>query len=246
MERLRPELIAEMACTAASPYEFERSLLTLFDRQIGVDVAAIVTPHGPSEFAIGFEPSVRVAMEQNRIAIRREFVPMLPVARLAGGVAVDSEFFGAEFERLVSYDVMIRPHHGRTTLMGFLSYRQMSAVVLGRCRGSPNFRARDIASLRAVIPVLSVAHHHHELARGSGRGATENGGATQDVLALLTPREREVLSYLHLGYTNRQIALALSSAPRTVRNQLSSIYAKLGVSGRAEAVAVERALYYPS
>ena len=41
----------------------------------------------------------------------------------------------------------------------------------------------------------------------------------------LTEREREVLGYLHLGYTNQQIAAALGSAPRTVRNQLSSAYA---------------------
>jgi len=54
----------------------------------------------------------------------------------------------------------------------------------------------------------------------------------------LSEREREVLSYLPLGYTNRQIAQALGSATRTVRNQLSRAYEKLGVGSRAEAVAV--------
>jgi DNA-binding NarL/FixJ family response regulator len=46
-----------------------------------------------------------------------------------------------------------------------------------------------------------------------------------------------VLSFLRLGYTNAQIARARGNAERTVRNQLSSAYAKLGVSSRAEAVA---------
>jgi DNA-binding NarL/FixJ family response regulator len=61
----------------------------------------------------------------------------------------------------------------------------------------------------------------------------------------LSAREREVLSYLHLGYTNQQIALALGSAPSTVRNQLSRVYEKLGVSSRAEAVGVSAARPLP-
>jgi DNA-binding CsgD family transcriptional regulator len=242
VERLCPELIAEMACTAASPDEFDRGVLALFDQEIGVDVAAILTPQGPANVAVGFEPNVRAAMASNRIAITREFGRMLPAARNAGGVVVDSEYFGAEFEHLVTYDVIMRPHRGRTTLLGVLSYRQVSAVALGRCAGSRKFRAREIASLREVLPVLRVAEHRHLLARSSACGATQNDGATQDAIASLTPREREVLSYLHLGYTNQQIALALGSSPRTVRNQLSNIYRKLEVSGRTEAVAVERAL----
>jgi len=55
---------------------------------------------------------------------------------------------------------------------------------------------------------------------------------------LLTPRERDVLEYLCLGYTNREIALACGSSPNTVRNQLVSIFAKLGVTTRSEAVGV--------
>jgi DNA-binding CsgD family transcriptional regulator len=59
-----------------------------------------------------------------------------------------------------------------------------------------------------------------------------------DPLASLTPREREVVKYLSRGYTNRDIALACGTAPRTVRNQLSSVFEKLGASTRAEVVAI--------
>jgi DNA-binding NarL/FixJ family response regulator len=44
-----------------------------------------------------------------------------------------------------------------------------------------------------------------------------------------------VLGSLRLGYTNREIGLALGTRERTVRNQLSAIHGKLGVSTRAEA-----------
>jgi DNA-binding CsgD family transcriptional regulator len=53
----------------------------------------------------------------------------------------------------------------------------------------------------------------------------------------LTPREREILGLLTEGRTNSEIAEALWIAPTTVRKHLENVYAKLGVHGRAAAVA---------
>lgn len=56
---------------------------------------------------------------------------------------------------------------------------------------------------------------------------------------LLTPREREVLSLVRQGLTNRQIARRLGITPGTVRSHLEHAFAKLGVGTRtAAAVAV--------
>lgn len=52
----------------------------------------------------------------------------------------------------------------------------------------------------------------------------------------LTPRETEVLRLMAGGYTNREIADALSTAEGTVKNQISSILSKLGVRDRTQAV----------
>lgn len=52
----------------------------------------------------------------------------------------------------------------------------------------------------------------------------------------LTPREQEVLSLIAKGLTNNAIASRLGLSPKTVRNQVSEIYSKLGVSDRAEAI----------
>lgn len=52
----------------------------------------------------------------------------------------------------------------------------------------------------------------------------------------LTPAEREVLRLLALGLDNRAIAAQLDKAEKTVRNQVSSIFEKLGVRTRAEAI----------
>jgi DNA-binding CsgD family transcriptional regulator len=51
----------------------------------------------------------------------------------------------------------------------------------------------------------------------------------------LTPREVEVLGLAARGGTSRAIAVALGVTPKTVGNHLESIYAKIGISTRAEA-----------
>lgn len=58
----------------------------------------------------------------------------------------------------------------------------------------------------------------------------------------LTPRECEVLARLAKGQSNKEIARALGSSPNTVKTQVASISAKLGVAGRGKAVDAARAL----
>lgn len=50
--------------------------------------------------------------------------------------------------------------------------------------------------------------------------------------SLLTPREREVLSLLATGRTDRKIAESLTISPRTVNRHLSNIFGKLEVPSR--------------
>lgn len=52
----------------------------------------------------------------------------------------------------------------------------------------------------------------------------------------LTDRESEVLGLLAKGLANKQIAVALSISEHTVKFHVSSIYAKLNVTNRTEAV----------
>ena len=52
----------------------------------------------------------------------------------------------------------------------------------------------------------------------------------------LSDREREVLDLIAAGATNREIAARLFLSPHTVKEHTSSLYRKLGVRNRAEAV----------
>ncbi len=52
----------------------------------------------------------------------------------------------------------------------------------------------------------------------------------------LTEREREILTLIAQHYTNPEIAERLRLSPKTVRNHVSNIFAKLQVADRAQAI----------
>ncbi|MFI5590675.1 response regulator [Amycolatopsis sp. NPDC051758] len=60
--------------------------------------------------------------------------------------------------------------------------------------------------------------------------------ASEPVFPELTGREREVLSLIAAGHSNSVIATTLCLSPKTVRNHISNVFAKLHVADRAEAI----------
>ncbi|HKT03805.1 MAG TPA: response regulator transcription factor [Rugosimonospora sp.] len=52
----------------------------------------------------------------------------------------------------------------------------------------------------------------------------------------LTLRERQIMELLVIGHTTAEIAVYLRLSPKTVRNKLSAIYAKLNVRRQSEAI----------
>ncbi len=62
------------------------------------------------------------------------------------------------------------------------------------------------------------------------------GQSRPDAAAALTARERQVLEGLCNAKSNKEIARDLGVSDKTVRNQLTSIFAKLGVTSRQEAI----------
>ncbi len=66
--------------------------------------------------------------------------------------------------------------------------------------------------------------------------AAAPAAAADQVFPQLTSREREILSLVAAGRSNAQIASTLFLSPKTVRNNVSNIFAKLHVADRAAAI----------
>jgi DNA-binding NarL/FixJ family response regulator len=59
----------------------------------------------------------------------------------------------------------------------------------------------------------------------------------EDELAVLTDQERKILALIAEGLTNRQIGERMFLAEKTVKNYVSNMFTKLGMSRRTEAAA---------
>lgn len=96
--------------------------------------------------------------------------------------------------------------------------------------------ARAIRQVRAGESPLDPAIARKvvlQLSRGSSDSSMSEGEAG---FGALTPRELEVLQLLARGLSNRAIAEALYVSDRTVQAHLTSIFSKMAVSSRLEAV----------
>jgi DNA-binding NarL/FixJ family response regulator len=93
-----------------------------------------------------------------------------------------------------------------------------------------------------VRAITSVAVGEAVFGPGIARRALTFLGApgAQPVLPALTPREREVLTLIATGLGNATIADQLGVSPNTIANHVSSIFRKLQVDTRAEAIVTAR------
>jgi DNA-binding NarL/FixJ family response regulator len=109
-------------------------------------------------------------------------------------------------------------------------------LVHGRFEPDELTRAvRDLAGGKRIVSP-SVAPVIFELiARGESHDTAPARDSGPDAL---TGREREVMTSISRGRSNRDIATELVISEKTVKNHIRAIYDKLGVGSRAEAMAV--------
>jgi DNA-binding NarL/FixJ family response regulator len=93
-----------------------------------------------------------------------------------------------------------------------------------RTAGASGFVSKDWSADEVAMAVRMV-----------GKGMTVFGRQEEAPATPLSPREREVLTLIASGATNREIAERLYLSPHTVKEHASSLYRKLGVKNRAEA-----------
>ena len=94
----------------------------------------------------------------------------------------------------------------------------------------------DAPSEELGAAVAAVAQGLTVLPKALAERLLEEPAAVEELSEPLTTRESEVLGLLGGGLSNKMIARELHISEHTVKFHISSLYSKLGVSNRAEAV----------
>ena len=96
---------------------------------------------------------------------------------------------------------------------------------VARAAGASGFVSKDWPADDVAMAVRMV-----------GKGMTVFAPRAEGPSSPLSEREREVLALMSSGATNKEIAEHLFLSPHTIKEHTSSLYRKLGVRNRAEAV----------
>jgi two-component system response regulator DevR len=118
------------------------------------------------------------------------------------------------------------------------SYDDNDALFAAVMAGAAGYLLKEIRGTSLVDAVRQVAAGKSLLDPAvTGRLLTRlREGAPQDErLASLTDRERQILSLIADGMTNKQIGESLFLAEKTVKNYVSGLLAKLGMQRRTQA-----------
>jgi DNA-binding NarL/FixJ family response regulator len=94
----------------------------------------------------------------------------------------------------------------------------------------------DAPSEELGAAVAAVAQGLTVLPKSLAERLLDEPAAVEELSEPLTARESEVLGLLGHGLSNKMIARELHISEHTVKFHISSLYSKLGVSNRAEAV----------
>jgi len=118
------------------------------------------------------------------------------------------------------------------------SYTDEQAMMDAFLAGAAGFVIKDITGVDLVAAVRTVGSGHSLLDQ---RAATalltrlRTGTAPPGPLSDLTEQERAALELIGQGLTNRQIAERMFVAEKTVKNYVSHLLAKLGMTSRTQA-----------
>jgi two-component system, NarL family, response regulator DevR len=139
----------------------------------------------------------------------------------------------------------IKSQYPDVRILMITSYTDDDAVISSILAGASGYLLKHVSRADLLRSIRLVATGHSLIDTNTAKQAMER--LTQIPGHELTEREREVLTLVARGYTNKQIADTLFITEKTARNHVSHILDKLGLSRRSEAAAfaVEHKLVPP-
>ena len=131
----------------------------------------------------------------------------------------------------------IRSRHPEIQCLMLTSFADDEALFSAIMAGAAGYVLKQVRGTDLVDGVRRVGRGESLLDPAVTRRVFERLRAKpeNDELASLTDQERRILDLLAEGLTNRQIGERMYLAEKTVKNYVSQVLAKLGMSRRAEA-----------
>jgi DNA-binding NarL/FixJ family response regulator len=129
-----------------------------------------------------------------------------------------------------------RPSVPVAILSGEIDPHTIRSALESRAAGFLPKTMRAAAMLDALRLIVSGERYVPDIVLSIDAGMSDVRPSLSGHLAALTPRERDVLSLLVEGLANKEIAHRLNVEIVTVALHLRSIYRKLGVENRTQAV----------
>lgn len=139
----------------------------------------------------------------------------------------------------------IKSRYPHARILMLTSYTNEDAVISSIMAGASGYLLKHLSRPELLRSIRLVASGQTLIDANATKQALDRLSQTPGWE--LTGREREVLTLIARGYTNKQIADALTVSEKTARNHVSHILEKLGLSRRSEAAvfAVENKLVQP-
>jgi DNA-binding CsgD family transcriptional regulator/predicted ATPase len=153
------------------------------------------------------------------------------VARLRGEYARGARMHGSVACHVESLVGILFPVHAERYRSGLDTLRE----ALGREEFDAAVAGGRLLERRGTL--INLMRYLHEVVDEAGL-TPEPAPPSNGIAANLTPREEQVLSLLALGLRNKEIATELGITPKSVMHHTVSIYRRLGVRSRTEAVTV--------
>ena len=132
----------------------------------------------------------------------------------------------------------IKTHHPEVNCLMLTSFADDEALVAAVMAGAAGYVLKDVKGNDLVASVRAVARGESLLDPASTqrllqhlRGSSEKETARDS----LTTQENRILDLIVKGFTNRQIGDEMHLAEKTVKNYVSNLLSKLGMSRRTEA-----------
>jgi two-component system, NarL family, response regulator DevR len=132
----------------------------------------------------------------------------------------------------------IRTHHPRTKCLMLTSFSDDEALFQAIMAGASGYVLKQIRSTDLVDAVRRVASGDQLLDPALTARVLERlrtGPAEDERIARLSKQEREVLLLIVEGLSNKQIGERMFLAEKTIKNYITSILSKMGMTRRTEA-----------